>query len=72
MHYVLYLFLCHLEIRKLPFFDVEVPQACRSKWENYYTQYKFEMTCTLQNNKDRETKDEAAKEVIGNYKKVTI
>ncbi|KAK4601857.1 hypothetical protein RGQ29_011108 [Quercus rubra] len=56
------------EVRKLPCFDVEVPEACMEKWKEHYEQYRQDMTAALQNG--REGKTEAADEVIKKYKMI--
>ncbi|KAF3442984.1 hypothetical protein FNV43_RR16902 [Rhamnella rubrinervis] len=57
------------EIRKLPCFDVEVPEPCLKKWMDCYENYRADMSLALQDD-DRERKDEAANEVIKKYKKI--
>lgn len=61
---------CHSEIRKLPCFDVEVPEPCLEKWKACYENYRAEMSLALQG--DRECKNEAANQVIKKYKKVML
>ncbi|XP_030952375.1 probable RNA-dependent RNA polymerase 5 isoform X2 [Quercus lobata] len=56
------------EVRKLPCFDVEVPEACMEKWKEHYEQYRQDMTAALQNG--CEGKNEAADEVIKKYKMI--
>ena len=60
----------HSEVRKLPCFDVEVPEACMEKWKEHYEQYRQDMTAALRNG--CEGKNEAADEVIKKYKMVII
>ncbi|KAF3442981.1 hypothetical protein FNV43_RR16899 [Rhamnella rubrinervis] len=57
------------EIRKLPSFDVEVPEPCLKKWKDCYEKYRADMSLALQDD-DRERRDEAANEVIKKYKKI--
>ncbi|XP_060668494.1 probable RNA-dependent RNA polymerase 3 [Ziziphus jujuba] len=57
------------EISKLPCFDVEVPEACFTKWKEHYGRYRAEMSIALKN-KDRDCKNEAADLVIKKYKKI--
>ncbi|XP_062149198.1 probable RNA-dependent RNA polymerase 5 isoform X1 [Alnus glutinosa] len=58
------------EIWKLPCFDFEVPDACLNKWKEHYEQYRQEMANALNNGHDEGLKNEAAKEVIKEYKKI--
>lgn len=62
---------CYSEIKKLPYFEDEVPEDCLNKWTANYKKYKSDMSKAL-NNEDREAKNEAAKEVIKDYKKVVV
>ena len=61
----------HLEIIKLPCFDVEVPEQCLKKWKDCYGNYRVDMSLALQDN-DRECKNEALKEVIKKYEKMML
>ncbi|KAK7845911.1 putative rna-dependent rna polymerase 5 [Quercus suber] len=56
------------EVRKLPCFDVEVPEACMEKWKEHYEQYRQDMTAAMRNGP--EGKNEAADEVIKKYKMI--
>lgn len=62
--------LCYSEVRKLPCFDVEVPEACMFTWRKHYEQYRQDMSAALQHG--QEGKNEAADEVIIKYKKVML
>ncbi|CAN6541027.1 unnamed protein product [Malus baccata var. baccata] len=57
------------EVKKLPIFDVEVPEECLIKWREQYKQYRRDMTTALQDD-DREGKNQAAGEVITKYREI--
>ncbi|KAH1131937.1 hypothetical protein J1N35_003315 [Gossypium stocksii] len=57
------------EVRKLPCFNVEVSEECRSKWTALYKQYRKDMTYALSRD-NKEKNDAAAKELYDEYKKV--
>ncbi|KAK7859290.1 protein involved in de novo 2 [Quercus suber] len=42
----------HSEVRKLPCFDVKVPEACMEKWKEHYEQYRQDMTAPLRNGRE--------------------
>ncbi|KAM0969661.1 hypothetical protein TB2_017503 [Malus domestica] len=57
------------EVKKLPIFDVEVPEECLIKWREQYKQYRRDMTSALRDD-DREGKNQAAGEVITKYREI--
>ena len=57
-------------IEKLPCFDVEVPQNYFSSWRGRYNEYRKEMNVALQ--KDDESRNDAADDVIKKYKRVSF
>ncbi|KAK0572519.1 hypothetical protein LWI29_032755 [Acer saccharum] len=57
-----------VKVWKLPCFDVGVPEPCKTKWKVLYGQYRQEMRAALCS--DKEDKNEAADEVIKNYKQI--
>ncbi|TYH60945.1 hypothetical protein ES332_D07G014600v1 [Gossypium tomentosum] len=56
------------EVRKLPFFNVEVSEECRSKWTALYEQYRKDMTNVLSSG-NKEKNDAAADALYDKYKK---
>jgi hypothetical protein len=59
------------EIRKLPCFDVEIPEPCKHKWRRLYIQYRQDMSKAL-SDVDRPNSNEEANQVIKMYKQVSI
>lgn len=59
----------YAEIRKLPLFEVDVPEKCLEKWKNLYDDYRIEMTSAL-GDEDKQGKNQAATGVIRKYKEV--
>lgn len=59
----------YAEIRKLPLFEVDVPENCLKKWEKLYQDYRNEMTSAL-GDEDKQGKNQAATGVIRKYKEV--
>ncbi|KHG23521.1 putative RNA-dependent RNA polymerase 5 -like protein [Gossypium arboreum] len=57
------------EVQKLPCFNVEVSEECRSKWTVLYEQYRKDMTYVL-NSSNKEKNDAAANALYDVYKKV--
>ncbi|KAK0572333.1 hypothetical protein LWI29_030053 [Acer saccharum] len=57
-----------MKVWKLPCFDVGVPEPCKTKWKELYGQYRQDMRAALCS--DKEDKNEAADEVIKNYKQI--
>ncbi|GMN50613.1 hypothetical protein TIFTF001_019771 [Ficus carica] len=57
------------EIRKLPCFDVDVPENCWKSWKGNYDMYRAEMFNALSNN-DSNVKNKAADKIITKYKKL--
>ncbi|KAH7512897.1 hypothetical protein FEM48_Zijuj12G0138900 [Ziziphus jujuba var. spinosa] len=57
------------EISKLPCFDVEVPEACYTKWNEHYGRYLAEMSNAVQD-EDKVLRNEAADQVIKKYKEI--
>ncbi|XP_045790333.1 probable RNA-dependent RNA polymerase 5 [Trifolium pratense] len=57
-----------IEIRKLPCFDVEIPDDYKHKWSSLYIQYRQDMSTAL--NGKRPNSNEEANEVIKLYKKI--
>ncbi|GAU22806.1 hypothetical protein TSUD_142460, partial [Trifolium subterraneum] len=55
------------EIRKLPCFDVEIPEHCKHKWSELYKQYRQDMSSALSGGPSN--LNEEANEVIKMYKK---
>ncbi|KAK2397936.1 RNA-dependent RNA polymerase family protein [Trifolium repens] len=55
------------EIRKLPCFDVEIPEPCKHKWRRLYIQYRQDMSKAL-SDVDRPNSNEEANQVIKMYK----
>jgi hypothetical protein len=63
------------EIRKLPCFDVEIPEHCKHKWRRLYIQYRQDMSNALRQDMsdgDRSNSNEEANQVIKMYKQVSI
>jgi len=58
------------EIRKLPCFDVDIPEHFKHKWGKLYLEYRHNMSNAL--NGDRSNSNEEANEVIKMYKQVSI
>jgi hypothetical protein len=58
------------EIRKLPCFEVEIPDHCMLKWGELYEQYRKDMRNALSGG--RSNSNEEANEVIKMYKQVSI
>lgn len=59
----------YAEIRKLPLFEVDVPEKWEKKWEKLYRDYRNEMTSAL-GDEDKDGKNQAATAVIRKYKEV--
>ncbi|KAI9192350.1 hypothetical protein LWI28_021583 [Acer negundo] len=57
-----------VKVWKLPCFDVGVPEPCKTKWKELYDLYRQDMRAALCS--DKEDKNEAADEVIKNYKQI--
>lgn len=57
------------EIRKLPLFEVDVPEKCLEKWKKLYDDYRNEMTSAL-GDEDKQGKNQAATGVIRKYKEI--
>lgn len=59
------------EVKKLPIFDVEVPEKCLKKWREHHQHYGREMSSALQDD-DRDSKNSAADKVYRKYKEVRL
>ncbi|KAA3457828.1 putative RNA-dependent RNA polymerase 5 [Gossypium australe] len=59
------------EVRKLPCFNVEVSEECRSKWTALYEQYRKDMTDVLSSG-NKEKNDAAANALYDEYKKFLV
>ncbi|ONH97965.1 hypothetical protein PRUPE_7G221200 [Prunus persica] len=57
------------EVKKLPMFDVEVPEECLKKWREHYQHYRSEMSSAMQDD-DRDSKNNAADKVLRKYKEI--
>ncbi|MCI08591.1 putative RNA-dependent RNA polymerase 5-like, partial [Trifolium medium] len=57
-----------IKIRKLPCFDVEIPEHCKHKWSQLYLRYRGDMSSALSG--DRSNSNEEANEVIKLYKQI--
>ncbi|BFG39850.1 hypothetical protein CerSpe_261240 [Prunus speciosa] len=57
------------EVKKLPIFDVEVPEKCLKKWREHHQHYGREMSSALQDD-DRDSKNSAADKVYRKYKEI--
>ncbi|XP_070033193.1 probable RNA-dependent RNA polymerase 5 isoform X4 [Nicotiana tomentosiformis] len=57
-----------VEIKKLPAFEVKIPETCLRLWEERYKKYRFEMMQAL--NTSSESKNDLADEVVKKYKQL--
>ncbi|VVA10487.1 PREDICTED: probable RNA-dependent [Prunus dulcis] len=57
------------EVKKLPMFDVEVPEECLKKWREHHQHYRSEMRSAMQDD-DRDGKNNAADKVLRKYKEI--